>query len=87
MKTQLIRNKLSNFTSFLKLPIIEIQKFVKTGTGKNIGFPEHCAMDRSIVLKPDASTYFFASSKQWKYKHWHFFFMVNPIISTVLLGQ
>ena len=44
MKTQLIRNKLSNFTNFLKSFYYRIQKFVKTGTGKNIGFPEHCAL-------------------------------------------
>ena len=44
VKTQLIRNKLSNFTNFLKTFYYRIQKFVKTGTGKNIGFPEQCAM-------------------------------------------
>ena len=44
MKTQLIRNKLSNFTIFLKTFYYRIQKFVKTRTGKNIGLPEHCAV-------------------------------------------
>ena len=29
---------------FLKTIYYRIQKFVKTGTGKNIGFPEHCAL-------------------------------------------
>ena len=44
VKTQLIRNKLSNFTIFFKTFYYRIQKFVKTRTGKNIGFPEHCAL-------------------------------------------
>ena len=55
--------------------ILGVQKFVKTGTGKNRGFPEHCALSHSGLLsfkKPEkvlwtiAKNYFFIISKSFE---------------------
>ena len=38
------RNRLGINPAISRIFYYRIQKFVKTGTGKNIGFPEHCAL-------------------------------------------